>query len=198
MAIDIDIRVHGVDRLKEAKKELGIFTKDIKEAGLSSEITVETVGMPSRGDTQGMVEGMRNYASEAENARRSIEALLATQRQLSATSSHTRMVAQEQPQRARNTTTSPRTEQVAQEQPQKEYKIKDPHVTSSAKPMVSVSHPAGDAYYEGYNPDQSTKEDRKKQEQIPAATSPRTEQVAQEQASQAAMLDAAKKLEHRD
>jgi len=181
MGIGIDIRVNGTDKLREAKKEIGMLNNGLRESEQLSDITIQTSGLPNKNDTQGMTEGLRTYASEADKARQSIESLINYQRKLT-------------------NAVSPRTQQVAQEQPQRQYKIRDPHVIEPPQNIVSVSHPKGDAFYDNYDP--KHEKTAKPRAETTNAVSPRTQQVAQDYynttASQATVMDAAKKLKQID
>lgn len=181
MGIGIDIRVNGTDKLREAKKEIGMLNNGLRESEQLSDITIQTSGLPNKNDTQGMTEGLRTYASEADKARQSIESLINYQRKLT-------------------NAVSPRTQQVAQEQPQRQYKIRDPHVIEPPQNIVSVSHPKGDAFYDNYDP--KHEKTVKPRAEVTNAVSTRTQQVAQEYynttASQATVMDAAKKLKQID
>jgi hypothetical protein len=181
MGIGIDIRVNGTDKLREAKKEIGMLNNGLRESEQLSDITIQTSGLPNKSDTQSMSDGLRTYANEADKARQSIESLINYQRKLT-------------------NAVSPRTQQVAQEQPQRQYKIRDPHIIEPAQNIVSVSHPKGDTFYDNYDP----KHEKivKPRAELTNAVSPRTQQVAQDYyntaASQATVMDATKKLKQID
>lgn len=181
MGIGIDIRVNGTDKLREAKKEIGMLNNGLRESEQLSDITIQTSGLPNKSDTQSMSDGLRTYASEADKARQSIESLINYQRKLT-------------------NAVSPRTQQVAQEQPQRQYKIRDPHIVEPAQNIVSVSHPKGDTFYDSYDP--KHEKTVKPRAEVTNAVSPRTQQVAQEYyntaASQATVMDATKKLKQID
>jgi plasmid maintenance system antidote protein VapI len=177
MGIGIDIRVNGTDKLREAKKEIGMLNNGLRESEQLSDITIQTSGLPNKNDTQGMVDGVRDYANQIDRARGSIAALVAEQRKLTSA-------------------VTPRMQQVAQESPQKEYLIKEYKYKKTEEPINIAPRTAQAAQ------ERPPKLEQQEPPVIPQPVSPRTAQAAQDyyntEASQATTMDAAKKLKEID